>query len=292
MALAPLKILYRGDLASCNYACAYCPFAKHQETRAERLRDSADLERFVQWVAAQDTPISVFFTPWGEALVRKRYQEAMARLSHLPHLEKVVAQTNGAWGMGWLAQTNLEKLALWMTFHPTQTSLARFAQRIQHLLERGVRLSVGVVGIREQIAEIEALRATLPDSVYVWVNAYDRRGAGYYSPELLERLTAVDPLFHLNLERYRSRSKACSTGHTVISVAGDGTAQRCHFIQTPIGNIYEAGFLELLRPTPCSKAICDCHIGYVHLEELGLYQTFAGGILERIPRNYASISGA
>jgi MoaA/NifB/PqqE/SkfB family radical SAM enzyme len=287
-----LSILYRGDLSSCNYACTYCPFAKHQETPAEHQRDAADLEKFVQWIEARDNPISVFFTPWGEALVRKRYQDAMARLSHLPHLEKVVAQTNGAWGMGWLERSNLEKLALWITYHPTQTIRSRFSKRVETLLERGVRLSVGVVGIREQIAEIEALRAEIPQSIYVWVNAFDRRGTNYYSPEILERLTAVDPHFPLNLERYRSRGKACAAGHTVISVAGDGTAQRCHFIQTPIGNIYAPDFLDSLHPSPCSKTICDCHIGYVHLNELGLYDTFANGILERIPQRYASISGA
>jgi MoaA/NifB/PqqE/SkfB family radical SAM enzyme len=287
-----LSILYRGDLSSCNYACTYCPFAKHQETRAEQKRDSADLERFVQWIEARDFPISIFFTPWGEALVRQRYQNAIARLSHLPHLEKVAIQTNGAWSLGWLERTNLSKLALWVTFHPTQTTLSRFAKRITALLERGMRLSVGVVGIREQIATIEALRAAIPKSVYVWVNAFDRRGADYYSPELLERLLAVDPLFHFNLTRHRSRGKACAAGHRVISVAGDGSAQRCHFIPTRVGNIYEPDFLESLRPTPCSKSICDCHIGYVHLTELGLQQTFAGGILERIPSGYASMLGA
>jgi hypothetical protein len=29
--------------------------------------------------------------------------------------------------------------------------------------------------------------------------------------------------------------------------------------------------------------VCDCHIGYVHLETLPLYDVFAGGVLERIP---------
>jgi hypothetical protein len=29
--------------------------------------------------------------------------------------------------------------------------------------------------------------------------------------------------------------------------------------------------------------VCDCHIGYVHLESLPLYDVFAGGVLERVP---------
>ncbi|MDQ0792671.1 hypothetical protein QFZ58_001159 [Streptomyces sp. B1I3] len=33
----------------------------------------------------------------------------------------------------------------------------------------------------------------------------------------------------------------------------------------------------------CPLEVCDCHIGYVHLETLPLYDVFAGGVLERIP---------
>lgn len=29
--------------------------------------------------------------------------------------------------------------------------------------------------------------------------------------------------------------------------------------------------------------MCDCHIGYVHLKRLPLYEIFDGGVLERIP---------
>jgi hypothetical protein len=69
----------------------------------------------------------------------------------------------------------------------------------------------------------------------------------------------------------------------VISVDGDGTARRCHFIGTPIGNIYEPGFEQALLPRPCTNATCGCHIGYVHMPERGLYEVFGDGVLERIP---------
>ena len=32
-----MKILYRGPLASCNYDCPYCPFAKRRDS-TEQLR--------------------------------------------------------------------------------------------------------------------------------------------------------------------------------------------------------------------------------------------------------------
>jgi hypothetical protein len=284
----PLTILYRGFLSSCNYACTYCPFAKHTESRAEHARDAVALERFVAWVTARGTPTRVMFTPYGEALTRSRYQRAVRTLSHLSHVEKVAVQTNGSWGTRWLDEVNLEKLGLWITFHPSEISIERFVQRCSRLLELGVRFSVGVVGLRENLETIETLRARLPESVYLWVNAFDRRGPGYYLPETLERLTAVDPLFPLNLHRYRSRGQACRAGHTTISVDGHGVARRCHFLDAPIGSIHDPEFETRLQPTPCTRGICDCHIGYVHLHRLepsGVdpYEVFGEGILERIP---------
>ncbi len=283
-----LTILYRGFLSSCNYACSYCPFAKHTETRAEHERDAAALERFTAWVTSRGAPTRVMFTPYGEALTHSRYQRTVKTLSQLSHVEKVAVQTNGSWGTRWLEGVNLEKLGLWITFHPSEISLERFVRRCTELLDCGVRFSVGVVGIRESLETIETLRAQLPESVYLWVNAFDRRGPGYYPPDTLERLTAVDPLFPLNLRRYRSKGQACRTGHTVISVDGDGTARRCHFIETPIGNLYDPDFETWLQPTPCTRGVCDCHIGYVHLNRLepsGVdpYELFGDGVLERIP---------
>ena len=63
--------------------------------------------------------------------------------------------------------------------------------------------------------------------------------------------------------------------------------RRCHFIKQPIGNIYEPGFEKALFDRPCSNDTCGCHIGYVHLDYLGLYQVFGSGVLERIPQRYS-----
>src|SRR5689334_21655097 len=89
-----LSILYRGSLASCNYGCGYCPFAKQVDSAEELAADRASLERFVDWVARCERRISVLFTPWGEALTRPWYRQAMMRLSRMPNVDRVCAQTN------------------------------------------------------------------------------------------------------------------------------------------------------------------------------------------------------
>src|SRR5689334_17073803 len=90
-----LKILYRGPLASCNYDCRYCPFAKRAETVSERAEDSTALAKFLDWIGSNTQhEFEILFTPWGEALNRRRYQQAMIKLSRLANLGKVAIQTN------------------------------------------------------------------------------------------------------------------------------------------------------------------------------------------------------
>ena len=78
-----LSILYRGPLASCNYDCPYCPFAKRRDDPATLRTDRVALDRFVDWAVRNphDDRISALFTPWGEALTRSWYRRALLRLA-------------------------------------------------------------------------------------------------------------------------------------------------------------------------------------------------------------------
>ncbi len=280
-----LSILYRGPLSSCNYGCEYCPFAKHSETTSEHREDERALNRFVSWISSRTSDnISILFTPWGEALIRKRYQQALVRLTNMPHVRKAAIQTNLSCSLDWVDDCDKLKLALWATFHPTEVLRARFVARCLELQRRGVRFSVGVVGLKEHAAEIEALRSELPPSVYLWINAY-KRDPHYYNSKDIERFATIDALFPINNQNHRSLGRACRCGESVISVYGDGSIQRCHFIQQTIGNIYDDDLDTVLHDRPCTNNTCGCHIGYVHMDDLKLYQIYGDGILERIPEH-------
>lgn len=282
------NILYRGPLSGCNYDCSYCPFAKTVDSRATLAQDAEQLKRFVAWVGRQQTQVGVLFTPWGEGLIRRHYQDAMTTLSHLPHVYRVAIQTNLSCRLDWLRKANADKLALWCTFHPSQVSSEQFLQQCAQLDTLGIRYSVGTVGLKADIDAIERLRRCLPQHVYLWVNAY-KRERPYYTPAERVRLTRIDPFFETNNVRHPSLGKACQAGETSFSVNGEGEMYRCHFIKQRIGNIYENDFAEALRPRTCTNATCGCHIGYVHLEELGQYDRYGTGLLERIPTNWPQV---
>ncbi len=280
-----LAILYRGRLASCNYACSYCPFAKRRDSRAALARDAADLDRFVDWAASHgDRTLGILFTPWGEALIRKHYQDAFVRLSHLDHVVKVAAQTNLSWPTAWLERVNPRRAALWCTYHPSQVAREQFLHRLEELRRHGIRFSVGMVGLEQDLAEIEGMRRQLPPPEYLWVNAYKRHD-GRYTDAMVRQLSAIDPLFGWNNQHHPSLGERCAAGERAISVDGDGTVRRCHFVAEPIGNLYTDDLGAMLAPRACPNQTCGCHIGYVHLERLGLYSTFGDGLLERIPRD-------
>jgi len=279
--MSDLYVLYRGPLASCNYDCPYCPFAKRVDPPALLRADRADLRRFTDWVEATgDRRLSVLFTPWGEGLTRSWYREAMLRLSHVPHVARVAIQTNLAARTDWLAAANPRVAALWATYHPGQVTRERFLSRCRRLDELGIRYSVGVVGLPEHHAEAVALRAALAASVYLWVNAAE--GHVYTGAEE-QQWTALDPHFGDSVRPHASLGQPCHAGETAISVLGDGTVRRCHFIPTPIGNLYDGTWRAALRPRACTNTLCDCHIGYIHLKPLGLRDVYTDGLLERIP---------
>lgn len=278
------RILYRGSLSSCNYGCTYCPFAKHQETAAEHRADAAALTRFTNWVATDpvDRTIGILFTPWGEALHHRRYQQAFITLTQLPHVEKVAIQTNLSCKLDWIRECDTEKVALWSTYHPTETTLEAFVDQVLGAVERGAAVSVGVVGLNEQRKRISRLREALPDEIYVWINAY-KRVEEYYSAATVAQFTAIDPLFPLNTMRHPSVGKRCNAGETAVSIDGDGNMRRCHFIREPLANIYDGDWRAALRPHLCTNDTCGCHIGYVHMPHLEQTAVYGNQLLERIP---------
>lgn len=279
---ASWSILYRGPLSSCNYACDYCPFAKTHNTREELQDDEMRLNRFTQWVKTRQEEIGILFTPWGEALVHGSYQKALCDLSHFQNVRRVAIQTNLSCRLDWLTSANPQTLALWCTFHPTEVKLDRFLQQCRTLDAHGIRYSVGIVGTRDALPFLEPLRSGLRPEIYVWVNAF-KRNPEYYTQNEIDRLNGFDPLFSINNKRHPSLGRSCRTGHIVFSVDGIGDMRRCHFVKDVIGNIYQRDFEKALHPRACPAETCGCHIGYVHLDELGLDTVFGEGLLERIP---------
>ncbi len=282
-----LRILYRGPLSSCNYGCTYCPFAKTRNTRHELAWDKAALHRFAAWAVTQPTSshrrdLGLFFTPWGEALIRSYYRDTLTELTQHDHIHRVAIQTNLSGPTDWLANCAPGKLALWATWHPQWASMQNFLDKVNQADHHKARISVGVVGQPYFIDQIEALRQALPDHIYLWINAV-KKDLHTLPQTIRARFSRIDPLYEHNTKIYDSQGHPCHAGEDSLSVRGNGDAWRCHFLPTPIGNLYEPGWDKALQERECTAASCRCHIGYVHLKRLNLRHIYQEGILERIP---------
>lgn len=279
-----LDITYRGPLASCDYACAYCPFAKKHDNKEARDRDEQALSRFVDWVGSRkgkDT-LRILITPWGEALVRKWYRTAITALSNMEHVDKVVIQTNISTPLQWLEQVDKGSVALWTTFHSTETTIERFVKQTSYLDKIGVAHSVGIVGMNANQQAAKSLRNQLNPDTYLWVNAY-KDDPLHYTKEDIEFFQEIDPHFSINNQYHPSLNMACNSGVTSISLNGEGDVKPCHFVGEVMGNIYTQELHDvLLENYLCPADKCGCYIGYIHLKGLHLESVYGERILERI----------
>ncbi len=277
-----LSMLYRGPLSSCNYACRYCPFSKRSETAAQLDQDRAALTRFRSWLPDQTQHRwKVLFTPWGEALVRRWYREAVVELSQQSHIDVLAVQTNLSCGLEWLERCVAERVSLWATYHPTETAADLFLRKVRRVREHGIRVCVGIVGVPETLAQIEEVRQRLPDDVYMWINAQQPRRRPYTAEEL-DRFQAIDPQFVLTARRLSSLGKLCSAGELSFTVDGTGNMRRCHFVDEVIGNCYEQGWEAALQSRPCPNRYCDCYLGKSQILSEQLIPFFGSATLERL----------
>lgn len=277
-------IYFRGSLSSCNYDCPYCPFSKNTDSQETLAMDQLQVQKFVDWIRKQEGSghqLSVFFNPYGEGLTHRWYREALVKLSHMQHVNKVAIQTNLSAKLDWAGDLNPVTAAFWVTYHPGQTKEERFLQQCGKLYEQKIPFSVGCVGVKNAFNSISSLRNALPDDVYMWVNAYKDKQE-YYSAEDTAFLTDMDPYFMHNASDYDSMGKPCRAGNNVFYVQGDGRVKRCYKDRQVIGNLYKDGLVGISKERPCRMRKCDCYIGYIHMEEQPFDSIYGERALERI----------
>ena len=280
-----LSILYRGPLASCNYDCPYCPFAKRRDPPEQLRADRAALERFAAWVAATtDRPALGAVHPVGRGadplLVPGRPRDALAPAARRTGSRS--RPTSAARSTGWPTPTGRRR-PCGRTYHPGQVTPGP--------VPRPLRRDWPTLGVRYSRRRGRPARTPrrgarrcappCPPAVYLWVNAAE--GHRYTAAEeaTLDRRST-----RFRLQRPPApvaRTGPAAPGESAISVAGDGTVRRCHFVRARSATSTTARGGPRCAPGRARSRVCDCHIGYVHLETLGLYDVFAGGVLERIP---------
>ncbi len=271
------ELLYRGSLKSCNYRCSYCPFSKHRISEKELLKDREQWVHFVQTTeqyAAAHRIRTLMVAPYGEALIHPWYWEGLGRLSTVAELEAVGAQTNLSFPfqesmeLFQKAGGNCDKLYLWATFHPEMVSVRSFAAMCRQLLQEGIHLCAGAVGVPQNIEVLQKLRDSLPEELYLWINSMDGLGRAYTKQET-EAFLKIDPYFFTELSTIPADFTQCRGR---LFVEADKGVRLCNIsrctgmgqeefwnIQQQMTSSETPADLPLLS---CGRKHCSCYLAY------------------------------
>lgn len=277
-----LELLYRGSLKSCNYQCSYCPFSKRRMSERELKRDQEQWEQFVRTMEENADRLkirSLMVIPYGEALIHAWYWEGLGRLGAIPGIQATGAQTNLSFSVSESlkclkeAGGKCEKLYLWATFHPEMVSVEAFSETCRTLLQEGIHLCAGAVGVPKNIRLLQELRAALPGDLYLWINRMDglRRS---YTREETEQFLEIDPYFTRELAEVSADPGQCGN-RLFVEDSGKGTVKLCNISRD--------------SPPGCGRNRCSCYLAYGGRRDLLNQVLFGPHPLFRIPRRARAV---
>lgn len=273
-------IYYRGWIDFCNFACSYCPFAKHPPSPKMMALEEKTLQNLQSLIQSTPGEVFVMMTPYGEGMVHSFYQQAVADLLSSDKVAGLGVQTNFSWNVEEFlsrAKKGLEKLRIWATYHPEFSSVEHFAQKINKASER-FAISAGIVATTENQKEIQNLRSALNPDVYLWLNAMDRQ-KHRFDENRIEELLRIDPMFSYEFAAYRDeRSKndadfAICCSYENCYVEKNKASNRCFFKSK-----------QAIASDCHNHRLCDCYLGYSNFKPYKMVNFFGEGLPFRVPK--------
>ena len=278
-------LYYRNYLRYCNYKCSYCTFAKYTLNKDDLEKDKIYFRKFTDFLKKSTDKFRIFLAPRGEILNFDHYKSGISMLSKLDNITEIVVQTNLGGNLEWLKNVNKDKVILWTTYHPDETKLEDFFEKLVFLDRENIKFSVGTVGVHENFDMIFRLKEkmNLLENIrpYFWVNAY-KDEKNYYSEKDIEFLCNIDHLFEVNLENYKSKGCECRTGESVFWMEYNGILHRCWQDRKNLGNIFKDNIADIKASDGCRYSRCTCYIGYTNIKGLDLGRVYKKSLLGRM----------
>ncbi len=281
------RIYYRGKLASCNYACSYCPFGRKSHSSVSLEEDKQAWLRFITTIEHwKGEPLQLFIIPYGEALIHEYYRKGIKRLAMLPQVSGVSCQTNLSFpAEQWLNELSsspatVDKIKVWASFHPEMTTVDKFVRQLHSLSHVGMQVCAGAVGNPSAKSLLSKLRDELSPDIYLFINAMQ----GLKTPlseEDIEFFTQLDNLFEYDRKNAPAQWDACEGGRSSCFVDWKGDIYACPRSHVKIGNFYQSEKLDI--SLPCKRKVCDCYIAFSNLSHHPLHRIMGNGTFWRIP---------
>ena len=311
-----ISIWYVSNLQRCNFTCSYCASGQPARQTDRELPTwalgQATHERIVDWLVAQPQRVRLRMNSIGEPFASKEYLRSVARLTRAENLSMVEVLTNGSFREEqfdrFVAECNVEKLSLWITFHHQFIAARELAEAADHARSRGASVVVNTLVFPDNLAAVEELVAacrerelTLVTGIGVNFNdAYP--GQGFIpalhrpNPRALELATLNNPLDGWHELSAAPAGRPCAAGASYFYVHANGDVFSCRTYaisgnERRLGSALDAAFQLQPRPqryVACRSARrCNCPEDYQNLEAIQSRFTWPGrsfGLPEAIPQ--------
>lgn len=289
-----VRIWYVSAQKLCNYDCSYCvSVGDYAKSRAEdwSITQQDVFRRVVAWLANQPYRVGLRLGTLGEPFASRVFLENVAWLLGRPSVGFVELVTNGSMLSTHLPrlaeQVALDKLSLWITYHPQHASLERLIAIARRATdEYGVFVVVNALLFPDNEYDVRRCRdaavkaglrfnldlgytVSADRSSVALLHSSPERTAPHLSsksPRKLAVALGVNPsLFDLTSRSLGSLANVrCTSGHRYFFIGIHGDVHRCSRYaglgREPLGSVLEPTFalpIDHVADSPC-HAVAGC----------------------------------
>jgi MoaA/NifB/PqqE/SkfB family radical SAM enzyme len=287
-----IDVWYMPHQILCNFDCAYCSTAEVRGDRMWGTEDGAQVyRRIIEKIAALPHPIRLRMVTAGEPFVSKELLEGAAWLSHQPNIQFVEMLTNGSFRetqfRKFAAEAQIEKISLWITYHPTQIEAERVVAAARLASDLGAFVVVHALLFPDTVETTARVQALCREAGIRTDVTSGHNYNGAYDGHSSLPIADTDPAWMASMYRHRGalesmmvahgnlRGAPCSAGHDYVYITPVGSVFPCYryaqnLPRTQLGNILDDGFVLELRAkeyAPCAMETgCYCKEDYFHLK--------------------------
>lgn len=286
-----VRIWYVAPQRLCNFHCSYCvstgEWAKDEKIDWKAKDDQSHFVRTIQWIGTRSYPVGVRLATLGEPFASKFFLNQASWLVQQHMVQFVELVTNGSLLKSRLPnlakQIDMNKLSLWMTYHPSQISLDKFIENALFAQEQyGCFVVANSLLFTDTIANVAALSRIASEvglrfNVDIGYQPDDKHGTYAPSDEVVELSRKCDwinlaiqlggdaSVLNANLIGLDEvNGQPCSAGHNYYFIGIDGEVYPCsryyELKNGRLGNVLSPDFELKLRSEkwrPC-QATCGC----------------------------------
>jgi MoaA/NifB/PqqE/SkfB family radical SAM enzyme len=271
-------IWYVSSQRLCNFHCTYCvsteDYAKSNSVNWLGKNDKDDLETIVRWIGTRPFPVGVRLATLGEPFASWDFLYQAAWLTRQSGVRFVELLTNGSLLKRRLPKladrADLKRLSLWITWHPTEISMASLLESaVSAQKEYGCFVVINALLFPDNVHQVADLRAAAiaaglrfnldlgydPSGEYGTYSTSDKvmpikTKSGWQAEAI--RLGADPRVLATNLVALDDVSgRLCSAGYNNLFIGIDGEVYPCsrysELGQDRLGNVLDPDFELDLR---------------------------------------------